>query len=244
MIHLMKLELKKIKLGPYIIGFCLLNAAIVGIIYSLLSVLDPLDVQMMYPSYPNYEFVYKAALTMVKISATLLMAILLAQLVVGEYKTGTISTLFLYPISRRNLLLAKLLLVMLLGFVFMLVSMSVSVAFFYVVSPFKHFIPEPISVFADRRLIGETGFQSLLTVAASFIPLSIGMSKRSATALLIASFVLAIILYLPINAPNNDIIFGSNPWISLIFAAAGVAAAFETLYKVERKDVLLDVLPY
>ena len=93
MLKLIKLEFKKIKMGGYIIGALVSTLCIIAFILSLYILFkDTL------PTRTNYIFSITDQL--VKDVFLVFASVLVSRFVIDEYKTNTISVLFMYPIKR------------------------------------------------------------------------------------------------------------------------------------------------
>ncbi|SFM12273.1 ABC-2 family transporter protein [Gracilibacillus orientalis] len=238
MIQLLKMDITKLHWKSYLIGFVIINIAIASMVWLIVQEINPADIQVFYPSYPDYHFVYQFILTIVRISTTIAAAIFLVNLIINEYKSKTISVLFLYPIPRWKLLLSKMFLVGILTTFFFLATTLVSFSLIYMANLYSVVITEQITSFLSLRLFLEVFIQAIVTAIIGFIPLFFGMIRKSVIATMVAAAVLAFIVYLPIYAPNNVEIYGSRPPISIILVVVGVAIACHFIYRTNRRDIV------
>ncbi|WP_051529821.1 ABC transporter permease [Paenibacillus sabinae] len=116
MLKLISLEMRKYKLTGMLKGVLITNLAILAFMI-LLVFFD----QTEFITYPE---VFEALNLFVRSSFIVYASVLLGRLVIDEYKNHTIKLLFTYPISRMNLMYAKLMIV----FLFTLINIIVSVA--------------------------------------------------------------------------------------------------------------------
>ncbi len=238
MIQLLKMDITKLHWKSYLFGFVIINIAISSLVWLIVQEINPTDLQAVYPNYPDYHFIYQFILTIVRISTTIAAAIFLVDLIINEYKSKTITVLFLYPIPRWKLLLSKILLVGVLTTFFFLATIVVSFSLIYMANLYSPVITEKITLFLSLRLFLEVFFQAMVTAIIGFIPLFFGMMRKSVIATMVAAVVLAFIVYLPIHAPNNVEVYGSRPLISIILVVAGVAVVCHFIYRTNRRDVV------
>lgn len=106
MTHLMKLELKKVGLKKYVLF------SIAGIIISIFFVFVGLN------DNSAGKYSYETAFTMVGLMFCFyyitLFSLLVVSYIVNEYSSKTILVMFSYPVDRKKLIMAKLLLIVLL----------------------------------------------------------------------------------------------------------------------------------
>lgn len=120
MLNLIKLEFKKTKLGWYYKGAVIANLCILGLLCLIgseeknlpqakMSMADAASMLLVIGIFVRSVFIVFAG-------------VLIAKLVIGEYKNRTITVMFTYPVSRKKLMAAKLLLTGGLTFLTMIVS--------------------------------------------------------------------------------------------------------------------------
>ena len=112
MFHLMKLELKKFKLLSYVFRVFIANISILGFII-FISFIEKAEGASLFINYPETFLVID---TFVRGTFIIFAAALISELIISEFKDKTITVLFMYPISRKRLIAAKLLVIMLFTF--------------------------------------------------------------------------------------------------------------------------------
>ncbi|MBS7531020.1 hypothetical protein IC619_011000 [Hazenella sp. IB182353] len=237
MIQWMKMDMVKTDWKMYLLGFGLLNMIIVSCIWLLLHAINPADMKLMYPIFPSYRFVYEWIITASKFGTTIFEAVLLVGIILNEYKNKTILILFQYPYPRWKLLLSKILLIGLLAFTFFSCTTVVSFIGFMTMNTFDAMIYEPITSLLSVHLILEIMIQGLGTVAIGFIPLFFGMIHKSVKTTWITSTLLAFLIHLPINAPNERMIYGTKPILYIPLAIAGIMVTVHFIYQANNRDV-------
>lgn len=114
MIHLMKLELKKVGLKKYVLF------SIVGIFISMFFLFVGLNDSSTIKS--SYEKAFTTVGLIFCFYYIILFSVLVSSYIINEYNHKTILVMFSYPIDRRKLMCAKLFLIMLLVMVSMLIG--------------------------------------------------------------------------------------------------------------------------
>ena len=106
MIHLMKLELKKVGLKKYVLF------SITGIFISMFFLFVGLNDSSTIKS--SYETAFSTVGLIFCFYYIVLFSVLVSAYIVNEYNHKTILVMFSYPVDRRKLMIAKLLLITLL----------------------------------------------------------------------------------------------------------------------------------
>ncbi|WP_036710924.1 ABC transporter permease [Paenibacillus pinihumi] len=223
-----RLELKKIRLRTYLSGALLANALI-----GLLWLAGTTAAQQ--TDYPiTYEALFIAVGQTSRIVFMIFAAVLMVPMFIGEYKSKTITLMFSYPISRRKLFAAKLVIVLGMTFTLLVATNLFFDAVFYVVNEYFYFVNKPLS---HEQMVQEVWLvlgQGLAVTFMTLIPLYLGMLRRSSVTLMISAVVMALI----INATNDDLILSTVLTVNIFMALAGVACMWRLLYVVEYKDAV------
>ena len=114
MTHLMRLELKKVGLKKYVIF------SMIGIFISMYFLFVGLNDSSTIKS--NYETAFSTVGMIFCVYYITLFSVLVATYIINEYNHKTILVMFSYPIDRRKLMIAKLLLITLLVMFSMIVG--------------------------------------------------------------------------------------------------------------------------
>jgi ABC-type transport system involved in multi-copper enzyme maturation permease subunit len=121
MLQLMKLEMKKFKFGWYVKGALTANIIITALFISMNYIQEvEKDVIM-----TNSEEAFLLIGAMVRATFIVFAAVLLAQLVIEEYKNKTIMLMFSYPIKRKKIIASKLAIIAILTFITIWLSIIV-----------------------------------------------------------------------------------------------------------------------
>lgn len=225
MLKLIQLELQKNKLQGYILGafittFFLLAASIFLIIEEKIV---------------DYNEVISIMNTLVSSTFIIFAALLLCKFIISEFKNNSISVLFMYPIQRKKLITAKLIIIVMFTFVFSLLSKVILVTGFYVYNDFYPIIQEKLTTqtVVESSLHSITG--SLTTSMIGLIPLYIGMKKYSITATMVAALIMASVLN---SQTGPSFTLSSIIFIPIIFSIVGFFIAYMSIRNIETKDIL------
>lgn len=227
MLNLIKLELRKTKISGSILG---------GFIASFLIMAFVIAVNYDGPEKPfnNYGDVLLNVDLFVSLTFIIYASVLLSKFIIDEYKNKSITVLFMYPIQRKKLLAAKIIIVVLFTFLFGLVGRVVAFYGFYVYNSFAHFIPGEL----PTSLLIEHGIRFLVNSAVysciSLVPLYFGMRKYSVPTTIVSSILVAVAL----NANTGaEFTLSSIVIIPVIIAVLGLLVAYLAIRNVDTKDV-------
>jgi ABC-type transport system involved in multi-copper enzyme maturation permease subunit len=229
-LKLMKLELRKFKLGGYIQGALIANVFILGFMLLLCYTSDPKEEL----SFTDFEQVLYMIETFVRATFVVFASVLIWKMVIGEFKSKSMTVMFLYPINRKKIITAKLFIIVLFTFSTMIVSL-VFVTLGFVIA---HSIA-PIFADASLWLVIKQLAAGLVmnTFAASFmglIPLYFGMRNYSGPATILSSLLIVVI----VCQSFGDITLFSFIAIPITLALIGAYVAYLAIRNVEKRDIL------
>lgn len=104
MLRLIQLEMKKLHLAGYIRSALIANACILGLL--CIIALDSQNEGV--PEFTQYAQLLDLMDNMVRATFIVFASVLLCRFIVGEFKSKSITILFMYPIHRQKLMIAKL----------------------------------------------------------------------------------------------------------------------------------------
>lgn len=229
MLNLIKLELKRMNLVGVAVTFVLINAAIVGML--MLLGIEPEAVTEFLSSSEDLRVIIELFV----IAAFVIYAsVLLSQIIVEEFKNKTISFLFMYPISRKKLLFAKLIIVSVLTFFFVIASTLIVYYSFLAFNKLYAFTP------VDLGLALPSGYLLHLVVLAiacsgmSLIPLFFGMRKYSVPATIVSGIAIVALLSSSVN--TNDTNLFSVTAVPLFLGLLGFLIAYLVVGRAVKQD--------
>ncbi len=212
MMKLIKLELRKNNLKPYLLGVLGIFHAIIamGLLFCAIPILEPNDPDSQMFSDPNMIMTMVSIISMSAFA--ILASIMHSKFIVEEYTGRKNVLLFTYPQKRSSILFAKFALI----FVFVFVMMfAVNMTACIVVGLFGNavgFISQP---FTNITLM--LRYSLIFSLVANFIgliSLRIGFYKKS----IIVPIVVATILTSPFG--NTVMLFGDNSFLAFIIGGS------------------------
>ncbi|ATI49696.1 ABC transporter permease [Bacillus anthracis] len=229
MLHLMKLELKKFKLGWYVKRAIIANIVILAlmIFVSIIAQVEG-DAEIRNP-----ETILLMASTIVRATFIIFGSVLIARLIIGEYKNKTILLMFSYPINRKKMMASKLAITAIVTFITVIVSNILVVGIFFGIDSYFSILPNSFTV---DQLVQE-GIKlvplAIATAGMSLIPLYFGMRKRSVPTTIVSSLIVVSI------AMNSNPEFPAATFLplQLALAAIGVVIAYYGIKNIEKEDI-------
>lgn len=185
------------------------------------------------PGLENYEVALSVIDSFVRAVFIIFASTLIAKLIIGEYKFKTITLAFMYPISRKKLMVAKLAIVMLFTFTMIIISNALITTIFCVISDRYELIPDVLSSSLIIQHIPSILMNAIAASGIALIPLYFGMRKYSIPTTIISSII--IVSVTSSNSGNftlNDIII-----IPITLAIVGLGIAYLAIRNVEKVDV-------
>jgi ABC-type transport system involved in multi-copper enzyme maturation permease subunit len=225
----MKLEMKKFKVGGYIKGACITSLVLLALIVGM-NFMSRLEADLDIKS-----FIEEIVLIDVLVRNTFMVfaAVLLARVIIDEYKSNTITVLFMYPINRYKLFLAKIFLVVIFTFLVIVLSDIFICGAFYIINIFARFVPtvlEANSIFIE---INKIIIKAIATSFISLIPLFVGMRKKSVPATIVSSIILVSI----VGSNSGGVSISDILWVQIILSAIGIFVAYLGIRNIEKRDV-------
>lgn len=231
MIKLIKLEIKKYKLKRYIKTSIIANFIILAFII-FINYTSKFENEIAMESYSR---VFMAIDTFVTVTFIIFASVLISRLVIGEYKDKTITTLFMYPIDRKKLLVAKLSIVVIFTFTTIIISNLFLGISFYFIDQLVHFIPEGLTIDMIIKNSINIIFHAFTSAFISLISLYFGMRKKSSASTIISASIIASIIC---SNGNNGFQLNSIVAVSLSLAAIGAFISYMCIRNIEHIDVI------
>ena len=231
---LIKLEFKKHKLLGYVKGVFITDIVIMAFM-CFIYIVEKFEGGGEESLFESYDSVFNFMLTLTTATFLIFGSVVLARLVIEEYKNKTITLLFTYPLSRKKLLSAKLIVVSSFIFSAILFTNIFIGCVVYIVDVFTNIIPNDLS---GETLTNALLFLIINTTAAAgvgLVPLYFGMRKKSVP----TTIVSAIILVTIVNSFTSSVL--SWPYVTTMFTMAviGVCIAYLSFRNIEHEDVVV-----
>ncbi|WP_340022334.1 ABC transporter permease [Paenibacillus sp. FSL K6-1096] len=227
MLKLMRLELRKSKF-TFLRSVLIADLAILG--FMILLILTGMDEG----DFESYDNVFQGVSVLVKATYIIFASVLLSKLVIDEYKSNTITVLFMYPVPRKMLMAAKLIIVFLFTFFGILLS---DVVISSILAGVTYVFPDAIQGSLTRELIVSNllraGTDALYAAGIGLIPLFFGMRRKSVP----ATIVSAVLIVMVISSGFGEFRMGNLLGISVTLALAGAFIAYLSIRNIEHQDV-------
>ncbi|EJQ49125.1 hypothetical protein IEE_00935 [Bacillus cereus BAG5X1-1] len=229
MLRLMKLELKKFKLGWYVKRAVIANIIILALLI-FVSFVAQIEGD---PEIRDPQVILLMASVSVRGTFIIFGGVLIAKLIIDEYKSKTILLMFSYPINRKKMMISKLIITATLTFITVILSNILVVGIFFGIDSYFSILLNPFTV--DQLMQEGIKLVPLAIAAAgmSLIPLYFGMRKYSVPTTIVSSLIVVSV------AMNSNPMFPTATFLplQLALAAIGMAIAYYGIKNIEREDV-------
>lgn len=229
MLKLIRLEIKKFKLLDYWKGILIANFAIISFLI-MIFLLEKNDGNIAFESFDLLMSIINAS-----IRATFLIfsSVILVKLIIDEYKNKSIDIMFTYPINRKKIMLAKLLIVVVFTFVTIMLSTLFIGGLFYWGDSVFNIVPGEIS---NEELTGNVVavfMGALASAGLCLIPLFFGMRRKSPSATIVSSIFLVSLT----NSTGNNFTLYSIIAIPLTLGLIGLLIGYLSIRNIEKVDI-------
>lgn len=229
-LKLIKLEIKKFKLINYWRGVVIANLGFVAFL-SMIYLLEKNDGNI---PFENFEMATSISSSVIRATFIIFASVIIVKLIIDEYKNKSIEIMFTYPIKRKKIMTAKLMIVVVFTFITVMLSNLFIEGLIYFADVFFDILPGEISLHNISRNILTNFVGSLATAGLSLIPLLFGMRRKSAPATIVSSFFLVV---LTSSISNNFTLF-SVIAIPISLGLLGLIIGYLSIRNVERVDVI------
>lgn len=222
----MKLEMRKTKINGYIRAALIANLILIA--------------QMLFIIYTSghegeakpdtISNTFYMVSTLVKAIFIIFSGVMIANIIINEYRNNTISVLFMYPVSRKKLMAAKLLIIAAFTFTAVILSNVFTDFILLIVNNFYHFTADKLTANILINYFISIAGSAAACAGIGLMPLLVGMWKKSISLTIVSS---VIIITLICNNKNAVLAV----WIDIILAAAGIIIAYLSIRNIEHVDV-------
>lgn len=231
MLKLLRLEWKKNRLAGYFKGLiiCIIGIFVAVTLMAMGSEGDS--------EFQNYTEFMSLTNILIRIVFIIFSSVILARLVIDEYKNKTVQLLFSYPLNRKKIIVAKLLLVFSFCFVSIISATIVINLLIYFLNPTLGLFGEPTDLKEMLETVPSLLLSAFMTAGVSLIPLYFGMRKKS-TASTITS---AVFIGFVINATVSDGSTSSSLFqiiaVPIMLCLVGFFVGYLSYRKVDKVDL-------
>lgn len=187
MIKYMKLELQRVNLRPYYVSSIISCFVLLAFTYFVAYVAQ-VEQETEFMTYPNiFRFTNAVSIIIFGIFS----ATMYTKLIIGEYSGKRLALLFSYPVSRKKIFLAKVLIVFTFIFISMLLCTTVPIIIFTVTESIDPIVSDALTSNLLIEVFKMTAVSLVAVSAIGLIATRIGFIKKSVPITLISAFVLS-----------------------------------------------------
>lgn len=230
MLKLIKLELRKFRIGSYIRAAIIADIVMLGLI-SLISLNAEIKQDM---PFTGYDMAFSVIDTLVRGTYIVFAAVLISRFVIDEFRNKSITVLFMYPINRKKLLAAKLLVVVLFTLAADITANLFVGTGFYVLNLIAPVVHVPLTAAVAAKSLLTIVMSALATSFLSLIPLYFGMRNHSGAATIVSSLIVVALVCQ--NADGFSLY--SIIAVPIGLALLGAVVAYMSIRNIEHIDVL------
>lgn len=229
MLKLIKLEIKKFKLAGYLKTVMFIN---LGIMIALCGIYFAEKSEGI-TTLGTYKESFEMIGVLVRAAFIVFASVLISKLIIDEYRNNTISILFTYPINRKKIMLAKILLIAGFTFVNILLS-SVFIGFmFFLADLGLNFVPEQLTSGTLTESIILMPLTAFAAAGMGLIPLYFGMIKKSVPVTIVTSILLISLT----NTTVDDFTLSKILAIPIVLGFTGVLVAYFSVRNIDHVDI-------
>jgi ABC-type transport system involved in multi-copper enzyme maturation permease subunit len=226
---LISLEIKKFKLISYIKNVLIANVVVMGVL-CMLYFAEKSDGNI---AFPSYDMAFGAFGSIIRSIFIIFAAVLISRLIIDEYKSNSISLMFMYPINRKKIIISKLIIVACFTFLTIFLSNLLVGSMFYLADSYFHFVPKALTtdVLVNGFLSMTLG--AVASTGMALIPLYFGMKKKSVPATIVSAIVLVSIS----SSSTDNVNLFSFIVVPIALALAGCVIAYLSFRNIEKVDI-------
>lgn len=229
---LIRLEFQKFRFGTYIRTAIYITIGI--FLFIMLGIYGgDAGVEAGVDAFKDVSDVFNLIDAFVKLAFIITASALLSRMVIDEFKSKSITVMFMYPIPRKKMITAKLIIVVLYTFISMILSNIVLMCGFLLYNSYAHTVAGTATIGILTHHVASSVISSLAASCLSLIPLWFGMRKYSSAATITSSILIAAILC----SNNNGFTLWSILAVPFAFAVIGVGIAYLTIRKIDTIDL-------
>jgi len=228
-LKLIKLEMKKFKLKGFIIGAAITMVSMFGLVLLIVASTIAEGDQPFNDIYEMIELIN----TLVNDAYLIFAAVMLSKFVIGEYSNQTINLLFTYPIKRKKLIHAKLMLVSGFMVVTMVLANVVILSAFYGLNRIYDVYPVILSLEFVGYVITKIVLYSMAFAAIGSLSLYIGMIKKSQAATIVSSIIVVSV----IGSSSNGFSLSAIVIIPITVGLIGLVMTYFTFRNIDHVDI-------
>ncbi len=228
MFKLMELEIQKNEFKRYIISTLIV---VIVLILSLLLISALRVINLYYDT----RFVISATGFRPIIYSTFLVyaAIMINSFVIDEYNSSTVILLYTYPISRKKIIIAKLLLITSYITIITFISNMIVMFIIFHFNVLLHITTDSLVDIFSPKVVLESFIYSLCFSLMSLLSFVVGMINKSKASSLMMSIVISTVF----NSGINGVTISNIIVIPIFFAIISIMLSVITINKIEYQNI-------
>ncbi|MBO0959806.1 ABC transporter permease [Neobacillus sp. MM2021_6] len=226
---LISLEIKKFKLYSYLKAVGIANLVIMGLL-CLIYFMEKSEGTL---AFGSYEMAFAAFNSIIRPTFIIFAAVLISRIIIDEYKSNSITLMFMYPISRKKIMIAKLVIVACFTFFTIVLSNLIIGSLFYLVDSYLHFVPKELTAEVLKNGLIQMILEAIASAGMALIPLYFGMRKKSVP----TTIVTAIIMVSLTSSSADGVNLFAFIAIPIALALIGCLIAYLSIRNVEKVDI-------
>lgn len=231
MLYLIKLELKKNKIGWFIKGIILANFIILGLL-CMIPEIEKIEGEETFKNFTDYFMISGGV---VRGTLVVFAAVLISKVIIDEFKNRTTLIMFSYPVNRKKILGAKLILIFTLTLVMMVISNLFVITGLIGINQIFH-LTSALSLSVTDYFAGIFNqlMFNLAGAGAALVPLYFGMRKFSTPATIISSLLIVMVTT---SSIGSDFSLASIIYIPIALAFIALGIVVLAVRNIDRIDL-------
>lgn len=231
MLRLIKLEMKKLKLKDYI-GYSIIVHLVLIALLSMLQIIFKIENEPIGEEALNVSIM--VINIMGRLTFTVFASTLICKLIISEYNNKTINLLFMYPMSRKKILLSKLIIIFTFTFINIIISYILLTLTIITLNTTLDLFTWTLTMNNIINNMPMVILNSLLTSGIALIPLYFGMKKKSVPTTISSAVLISVLMY----SGNGSITIASILPIAIVVAVIGILICNNIVKRLDYEDVL------
>lgn len=227
--RLIQLEIKKYNLLNYWKAVVICNISIIAVLIAIF-ILEKYEGELLFQ---DFEMAMDISNALIRVTFLIFSTVIMIKIIIDEYKNNMIGVMFTYPISRKKIMTAKLMIISGFSFFTILISSLLVEGFIYIMDRAFDIVPGTINLEQLQKALTTSVLGALASAGISLIPLHFGLLKKTATATLVSS----LLIFSVTNTTNNMLSLFSYIGIPLVLGLFGVLIGYINVRKLERIDL-------
>lgn len=189
MIHLMKLELTKVNIRPYIYAGFTIIVCMVALLYTF-AMIAYVGGDTDAAEFSTYYNIWVLVNALQTAAYSILMAVMFSTFLLKDYMGKNAILIFSYPTDRKRLLQSKIVLVSLFIAAFMICGTILMYAIFTMSEAVFPLVPDQPSIDLFIRVLADTVLCMLITFCIGLISVRVGFPKKSVQLTIVTSVII------------------------------------------------------